>query len=472
MNNIAAIVLAGGKGTRIGQSLPKVLCPIVGKPMIYYTLETIHKVPIQNIFVVVGFRSFDVQGSIRDEKINYIYQQEQLGTAHALKLSVSELPPECKEIIVFNGDDSAFYDVFTIREFLKSYRDYGAKLSFMTAKVKKPTGFGRVLRGINNGVLRIVEEKEATVVEKKITEVNVGCYIFDVDWVSKSIDKVKKSRNGEYYITDLVSIALKERVKVNTFLLKDNKEWVGINTQEELQEADKRMLARLKREKKPTVFIFDLDNTLINTDAVKEFVSKKLVPKILSRKVKDFNKDELLKLFWKEYEQTRKRLGFVSIPDFSDSFAKRIQVVEYANEVRRMFYTIPFDRFVYDGVYELMEYIKEKGEIVIVSEGDLVYQPMKIKNLNFSKDVNEIFVFENKNKNIKKIVKIYEGRRKIVIDDKMTDLEAFAKVSTEILTIHIKQGIYGNLSPLVPTFSPDFEAKNIHQVRKYIQEIY
>jgi len=82
--NISALVLAGGKGTRIGQSLPKVLNPIVGKPMIYYILDTIRKIPIHHILVVVGFRDLDVRGSIRNEDIDYVYQEEQLGTGHAL----------------------------------------------------------------------------------------------------------------------------------------------------------------------------------------------------------------------------------------------------------------------------------------------------------------------------------------------------------------------------------------------------
>lgn len=460
-NNISALILAGGKGTRIGQSLPKVLNAIVGKPMIYYSLDTIRKIPIHEIFVVVGFRDLDVRGSIRDEDIDYVYQEQQLGTGHALKISIPELPLECRDVIVINGDDSAFYDVFTLREFIKNHRLHKSKLSVMTAKVDSPIGLGRVLRNSEGKILKIIEENDAGINERGINEVNTGCYLFNVDWLRRSVGKLTKSVSGEFYITDLVSIASQQGLDVNSYLLKNEKEWVSVNTQKQLKIANAEMSVRLKKEKKPTVFIFDIDNTLINTDALKKYVGEELVPEM-------FN-EEITEVFWAEYEKARKRLGFVSIPDFSDSFAEIVKVPEYAGSVRKMFYSLQFDRFVYGEVSELMDYIKEKGEIAIVSEGDLVYQPMKIKNLDFIKNIDEVFVFENKSANIEKIVNIYSGWRKIVVDDKLSELEPFKKLDPSATTVHVKQGIYGNISR--PGFSPDFEAKNISQVRKYIQQI-
>lgn len=461
MNNISALILAGGKGTRIGQSLPKVLNPVVGKPMIYYSLDTVRKIPIHNIFVVVGFRDLDVRGSIRDEGIDYVYQEQQLGTGHALKISIPELPLECRDVLVLNGDDSAFYDVFTLREFIKSHCVQKAKVTIMTTKAKSSAGLGRIVRGQEGKILKIVEEKDAAVSEKRINEVNTGCYLFNVDWLRRSIGKLTKNASGEYYITDLISIASRQGLIINSYLLKNEKEWVSVNTQEQLKVANMEMLGRLRREKKPTVFIFDIDNTLINTDELKRYVGDKLVPEMFDK--------EMVKIFWDRYEETRKKLGFVSIPDFSDSFAEAVKVPEFAGSVRKMFYSLQFDRFVYGEVSELMDYIKEKGEIAIVSEGDLVYQPMKIKNLDFIKNIDEVFVFENKNANIEKIVNIYSGWRKIVVDDKLSELEPFKKLDPSAITVHIKQGIYGNISR--PGFAPDFEAKNISQVRKYIQQI-
>jgi len=247
--NISALVLAGGKGIRIGQSLPKVLNPIVGKPMIHYSLDTIRKIPIHHILVVVGFRDLDVRGSIRNEDIDYVYQAEQLGTGHALKISIPELPLECNEVIVLNGDDSAFYDVFTLREFIENHRQSKAKLSLMTMKVKKPTGLGRISRNPNGKIQKIIEERDALENEKKINEINTGCYIFNIDWLKKSIGQISKSNSGEYYIPDLISIAVNQKTHVNSYLLENNKEWVSVNTQEQLKEANIEILKRLKKKK-------------------------------------------------------------------------------------------------------------------------------------------------------------------------------------------------------------------------------
>ena len=459
--NISALVLAGGKGTRIGQSLPKVLNPIVGKPMIHYSLDTIRKIPIHHILVVVGFRDLDVRGSIRNEDIDYIYQAEQLGTGHALKISIPELPLECNEVMVLNGDDSAFYDVFTLREFIDSHQFNKAKISLMTIKVKNPAGLGRIFRNTNGEIKRIIEEKDASEIEKKINEINTGCYIFNIDWLKRSIGKLGKSSSGEYYIPDLVSVAIDQKTRINSHLLLNNKEWVSINTQKQLEEANIETLKKLKKKKQPTVFVFGIDNTLINTDAIKKHISQNLVPDLFG--------DKLTDAFWKEYENTRHKFGFVSIPDFSDAFAQKVKVPEFAYSVRKMFYSLPFDRFVYDGVNELMDYIQEKGEITIVSEGDLVYQPLKIKNLNFVRYIDEVFVFENKIANIDKILDIYKSWRKIVIDDKASVLKSFRKLDPNAITIHLQQGTYGHIPQ--SGFTPNLEAENIDQVRKFIQEL-
>jgi NDP-sugar pyrophosphorylase family protein len=459
--NISALVLAGGKGTRIGQSLPKVLNPIVGKPMIHYSLDTIRKIPIHHILVVVGFRDLDVRGSIRNEDIDYVYQAEQLGTGHALKISIPELPLECNEVIVLNGDDSAFYDVFTLREFIENHRQSRAKLSLMTIKVKNPAGLGRISRNPDGKIQKIIEEIDALGNEKKINEINTGCYIFNVDWLKKSIGQISKSNSGEYYIPDLVSVAVNQKTPINSYLLENNKEWVSVNTQEQLKEANIEILKRLKKKKQPTVFVFSIDNTLINTDAIKKHIGQNLVPDIFG--------DKLIDTFWEEYENTRNIFGFVSIPDFSDAFANKVNVPEYSYSIRKMFYSLPFDRFVYDGVSELMDYIQEKGEIAIVSEGDLVYQPIKIKNLNFVKYIDEVFVFENKVANIDKIVDIYQDWRKIIIDDKASVLASFKKLDPNAITIHLQQGKYGHIPQ--SGFVPNLEAKNINQIRKFIQEL-
>ena len=463
-NKVAAVVLAAGKGTRIGQRLPKVIYPIVGKPMLYYCLELTKKIPIEDVFVVVGYKSTDVEASIRSEKVCYVEQKEQLGTGHAAQTAIRAFPKGINEVIVFNGDDSAFFEVGTIRDYLESHHKSNAKISFMSCKVENPFGLGRIIRDKDEKVLGIIEEKMASDEEKKINEVNVGCYVFDKDWFLSSIKKVTKNVTGEYYITDLIAIAIAGGEKVNNYKLSDNDEWRGINNQEELKAANDFMLNRLIKQKEPTVFIFDIDNTLIDTDLIKKYVSKELIHKVI--------KPRELDIFWREYEESRKKLGYVSIPEFSDSCAEKLNDPKLSEKIRKMFYTIPFNKFVNDGVKELMEYVDPKGEIVILTEGDLVYQPMKIKNLEVSKYLDELFVFENENKNIDEISKIYQNRRKVMIDDKITVLENFKKNVKNSIVIHLKQGNYKDLSSKDSKFKPDFTAKNIEEVTSFIKGLY
>jgi NDP-sugar pyrophosphorylase family protein len=464
-NKTAAVVLAAGKGTRIGQHLPKALYPIVGKPMLYYCLDLIKRIPVYKTYVVVGYKATDVKASIRNEEnINYVYQKEQLGTAHAASLAVEKLPASINKVIIFNGDDSAFFEISTIREFLKNHNNSLTKISFMSCVVDNSTGLGRVVRDSSGKVTRIIEEKDLTDEEKKIKEVNVGCYIFDKEWLKKTIKKISKSSSGEYYITDLISIALKENNKINNFVLKSTKEWRGINDQGELKEANIDMLVRLEKQKEPTVFVFDIDNTLLDTDSVKKYVSNNLVKRLI--------KTDLLKIFWDEYEDCRKKLGHVSIPEFSDSFAEKTQQSRFSEEIREMFYTIPFNKFIFAGVNDLMEYIDPKGEIVILTDGDLVYQPMKIKNLEISKYLDEMFVFEHKSEFPEVIDKIYRGRRKIIVDDKITNLESLKSGVENSIAIHIKQGIYKNLLPENPNFKADFVANDIYDLTEFIKKLY
>ncbi len=463
-NKIAAAVLAAGKGKRIGYHLPKVLYPILGKPMLYYTLELLEKVPIKNVNVVVGTRSIDVKASLRNQKVKYVFQEEQLGTAHAAGLVFKELDESVDSLMVFNGDDSAFFEVSTIRDFIISHNISGAKISFITCVVDNALGLGRVLKDGNGNLLKIVEEKDASDQEKSIKEVNVGCYILDRRWAQDALKKIKISGSGEYYITGLVYLALKENEIVNPFKLSDANEWRGVNTQDELNDANERMTVKLIKRKKPTVFIFDIDNTLIDTDAVKTYVNESLIHKVV-------NKDQQ-KSLWEEYENVRSKLGYISITDLADNFAEKTNEPKYAESIRNMWYNINFEDFVFPGVYKLMEYIDSKGEIALLSEGDLVYQPMKIKNLRISKFLDEIYVFENKKANVGNIAKIYENRRIILIDDKITDLEAFKKVCQSAVAIHFKRGIYNDLLPQNKDFAADYVVSNIEELTNYIKGLY
>ena len=249
MNKIAAIVLAAGLGTRFNDGKPsrvaKVLLPLAGKPMISYTLSLLEEIGCRPIIIVVGYLSTQIKRTLGG-KFRYAIQPETLGTGHAAAYGLKEVPKGVSNVLIINGDDSAFYEIDTIRDFIKNHLESRATISIVTLDKKDPTGYGRVVRGERRTVERIVEEKVATDTERKIKEVNDGVYLVDRGWLGRTLPKIKKSAAGEYYLVDLVEIANKDRKKAVAFKLTDPSEWFGINSPAELKEADALMRKKLE----------------------------------------------------------------------------------------------------------------------------------------------------------------------------------------------------------------------------------
>ena len=246
--SISTIILAGGKGSRMKSFLPKVLRKICGRPMVSYTLENLRKAGIKDITVVVGFRKNMVIKQINGA-VKFAYQKNSKGgTADAAKAGLTQISKGSKIIVVINGDDSAFYKAETIRKILKIHEDRGRKLTFVSLMKDDPTGLGRVIRGKNGLITKIVEEKDADSKERKIKEANDGLYVFDRSWFGKNIPKVKKGPQGEFYLVDMVKLAIDQGDKMATYTLPNDDEWQGVNTQEQLDEANKKMEKRLQNE--------------------------------------------------------------------------------------------------------------------------------------------------------------------------------------------------------------------------------
>lgn len=241
MNKIAAIILAAGKGKRINsKDTNKVTLLLGNKPMILHTIDLLKSLDINNIVVVVGFAKKSVM-DVLGAKVNYIEQKRQLGTADAVLYALDKIK-SAKDVIVLNGDDSAFYTKETMARLIKVHRKKSASLTFLTIELDNPEGLGRVIRDQNNKIIRIVEEKDASMEIKKIEEINPGCYIFDIGFLRKYIKKIRESRvTGEYYLTRVIDIAIKNNEKVET--IRGGKiPWRGINTMEELKEAERMFL--------------------------------------------------------------------------------------------------------------------------------------------------------------------------------------------------------------------------------------
>ena len=247
MKDTYAVVLAAGKGTRMGSDRPKVLHELAGKPMLFYTLEKLNNAGIGKIIVVIGYKGNEVREAIDNgisfsNNIEYREQPEQKGTGDAVRCGIRDLKG-AKNILVVNGDDSAFYNEDTVKKVLDNHKESDAAITFVSIVKQDPTGFGRIIRA-GGKVKNIVEEKDVNMGQRQIKEVNAGFYVFNFSWLKENIEKIKLSKTGEYYIVDLVKIAVENGDKVKVYKLENESEWYGVNTKDQLMTAD-----RIMREK-------------------------------------------------------------------------------------------------------------------------------------------------------------------------------------------------------------------------------
>jgi len=229
--NAAAVILAAGEGTRIkARRKNKVAYKLAGKPMIRYTAETLERAGIEEIVVVVKFAEKSVRDALKGERIIYARQKDKKGTAPALESGLEAVSSSIEQILVMYGDDSAFYPAELFQFILTDHRKHESDVTLLSIKVPNPIGLGRILRGGSGKVMGIVEEKVATDAQKEIKEINTGCYCFRRDFIEKRIGEIKINPiSQEYYLTDIVEVALSHGDKVHVCLYPDSSIWHGIN---------------------------------------------------------------------------------------------------------------------------------------------------------------------------------------------------------------------------------------------------
>lgn len=238
LKNICAVVLAAGKGTRMKlKSKNKAACEIGGIPMISRTIANLRLAKIENIVVVVGHAKDSIL-PLLDNKIKIAYQKRRLGTGHAVKTSLKDLPAGTEAVLVLNSDDSFMLNPESLQKIFDLYREKAPALCFLTTEVDNPTGLGRIVRDRQDKVVGIIEEKSADDRQKKIKEINPACYLFQLKFLKKFLPKIRKNPlKGEYYLTDLIGLAVENGERIEA--LKDNRlKWRGVNTAEELKEAE------------------------------------------------------------------------------------------------------------------------------------------------------------------------------------------------------------------------------------------
>lgn len=237
-NNFAVIVLAAGKGKRMKSTLSKVLHKVGDEPIISKIAKIIEKISPAQTIIVANKNNIEFVKKEVNPKFSFAIQKSELGTADAARTGLSKLKNTVQIVAIMYGDDTAFYKPETIIRVLEKHTKSQAIITFVTLQKENPAGLGRIVRK-NGKLVGIFEEKDANAEEKKIKEVNDGLYFFNKDWLLQNLSRLLPSPvTGEYYLTDLIKVALDEGQKVATYKLEDPRQWHGINTPQELEEAN------------------------------------------------------------------------------------------------------------------------------------------------------------------------------------------------------------------------------------------
>ncbi|MCY7783515.1 bifunctional UDP-N-acetylglucosamine diphosphorylase/glucosamine-1-phosphate N-acetyltransferase GlmU [Bacillus sp. FSL H8-0515] len=268
MDKRFAVVLAAGQGTRMKSKLYKVLHPVCGKPMVEHVVDEALKLSLSKLVTIVGHGAEEVKKQLGD-KSEYALQAEQLGTAHAVKQAQPFLADEKGVTIVICGD-TPLLTAETMEQMLKEHTQREAKATILTAVAEDPTGYGRIIRGENGAVQKIVEHKDASEEERLVTEINTGTYCFDNEALFRAIDQVSNDNaQGEYYLPDVIEILKNEGETVAAYQTGNFQETLGVNDRVALSQAEQFMKERInKRHMQNGVTLIDPMNTYISPEAV------------------------------------------------------------------------------------------------------------------------------------------------------------------------------------------------------------
>lgn len=261
-----AIILAAGKGTRMKSKLYKVMHKVAGKPMVGHVVDQLRDAGIDNVITVVGVGAETVKDYVGDRS-QYVLQEEQLGTAHAV-LQAEELLKDVDGTTLVISGDSPMFRSETIESGFDYHETQDAKATVITSILEKPFGYGRIIRNEAGDVTRIVEEKDASEEERAAKEINTGTYFFDNKALFDALQEVGNNNNqGEYYLPDVVGILRQRSEVVAGYVLADQIEAIGVNDRVALSQAEALMRARINTEHmKNGVTFVDPENTYIEAD--------------------------------------------------------------------------------------------------------------------------------------------------------------------------------------------------------------
>jgi bifunctional UDP-N-acetylglucosamine pyrophosphorylase/glucosamine-1-phosphate N-acetyltransferase len=244
--NLSAVILAAGLGTRMKSTTPKVVHNLLGRPVVWHVVDSVIPLGAQQNIIVIGRHSACVQDAVKGFPVRFAIQDEPKGTGDALKAALGTLGAERGTVLVLNGD-TPLIRTETLRQFLDLHRERGEAVSLLSFNAVNPSSYGRIIR--TGGEVRAkVEERDATEAQKRIAEVNSGVYAFEPQALSLLHDIALNPAKGEYYLTDLVALAVSRGYSVGGHMLGDEIEFTGINTREDLAAAGQHLRDRVVRE--------------------------------------------------------------------------------------------------------------------------------------------------------------------------------------------------------------------------------
>jgi len=273
---LSAVVLAAGHGTRMRSARPKPLHRLCGRPMILHVLDALAELPVTRVVVVVGHRAEWVTKTLIEHAppgmaIEFVEQVEQRGTGDAMSVALTGLPDEEDgedgDVVVLPGD-TPLLRPGTLARLVRSHRAADVAATLLTAELDDPTGYGRVVRGRDDAVARVVEDADATDAEREVREVNTSMYCFKRSVLAPSLRRLSPSNaQGEYYLTDVVSVLYEAGHRVGSVVVEDTMEVAGVNDRAQLAVAEAELRDRInERWMRRGVTMWDPVTTYIDVD--------------------------------------------------------------------------------------------------------------------------------------------------------------------------------------------------------------
>ena len=264
MKNIFGLILSAGEGKRMKSNKAKVLHKICGSALVEWVINGVKSAGIDEILLVVGHKSEEIKKYLK-ENVNYIMQEKQLGTGHAVMQATKYLKDKEGYVFILCGDTPLITSK-TIRDTIDFHIKNNNNVTVVSADINNPTGYGRIVRNLKGDFIKIVEDKDASLKEKNIKEINSGIYCFNIKNLIESLNKLKNNNiQGEYYLTDTIEILVNEGLKVDAYTISNNEELLGVNDRIQLNKATEIIKTRiLNKHLLNGVTIIDKNSTFID----------------------------------------------------------------------------------------------------------------------------------------------------------------------------------------------------------------